>query len=375
MWSFPTLEPAIVSDSSFVIERRLDRPGTVEVRVGDSVEPTTVVARSASVERSVTVFVASELGVPNDEVRRRLTRPIGAAFAAGEEIARARKGLRSAAVTAPLAGVLSGVDDANGTIDLRASSASSELRALVDGVVERVIPDHGAVIRTSGARIFGAIGLGGETTGRLVVGLDRPDRELTADQVKDTWKGTIVLTGMTVGVPTLTRLQQAGVAGIIVGSLAEADIRRFVSTGNSTEATVGSFWRVGAPAAPFLAHAVQSPFVVVVTEGFGRLPMAEPLFAFLRQHEGSTLSMQATTAVGERLSRPEIYITGTSVAGTDRASDELHNGRQVRLIDIANLGTVGVVAEPLGFSSGDVLVELPNGSTRRANPANLEVLV
>ncbi|RIK46129.1 MAG: hypothetical protein DCC58_04185 [Chloroflexi bacterium] len=370
MWSFPTLEPAIVRGSSFVIERRLERAGDVEVRVGDSVEPHTVVARSGSLEKTTTVFVASELGIANDEVRRRLTRPIGSSFEAGEEIARVRRGLRTAAVTAPLAGVLTDVDDANGTVVLRASSASTELRALVDGVVERVIPDHGAIVRTSGSRVFGVIGFGGETTGRLVVGSDRHDRELTADQVRDTWKGTIVLTGMTVGVPTLQRLRQVGVAGIIVGSLAEADIRRFVSGSAGSEQSTAAFWRMGAPSAPFIAlH--DAPLVVIVTEGFGRIPMAEPVFTFLRQHEGTTISMQATTSVAERLSRPEIYIPGSAEANNDRTSDALRIGRPVRLIDNAHLGMVGVVADVLHDT---VSVELPNGARRTMQSANLEVL-
>jgi hypothetical protein len=374
VWSFPTLEPAIVSDSSFVIDRRLDRMGDVEVRVGDTVTPDTVVARSGSLEKTVTVFVASELGVANDDVRRRLTRPIGSSFEAGEEIARARRGLRTAAVAAPLPGVLVDVDDANGTAVLRASSASSELRALVDGVVERVVPDQGAIIRTSGARVFGAFGFGGETTGRLVVGLDRHDRELTADQVKDTWKGTIVLTGMTVGVPTLARLKQVGVAGIIVGSLAEGDIRRFFSSSGAAELTAATFWRIGAPGASFLTSTAEVPFVVVVTEGFGRIPMAEPVSSFLRQHEGNTISMQAMTAVGERLSRPEIYVTGGNVSGGDRASDEILPGRLVRLVDFANLGAVGTVVDP-GGASGWITVDLPQTSRRQVKAANVEVLI
>lgn len=374
MWSFPTLEPAIVSDSSFVIERRLERPGVVEVRVGDTVQPATVVAHSGSTERTLTIYVASELGVPANEVRRRLTRPIGSKFEAGEEIARARRGLRTAAVAAPVTGVLAEVDDASGTVLLRVSSEPSQLHALVDGIVERIIPDHGAIIRTSGSRIFGAIGFGGETSGRLVVGLDRPDRELTADQVRETWKGTIVLAGMTVGGPALTKLRQVGVAGVIVGSIAEADVRRFASASVSGEISAASFWRIGAPTSPFVAANIEMPFVVVVTEGFGRIPMAEPVFAFLRRHEGSTISMQAMTAVGDRLSRPEIYISGSSASG-DRASDELIPGRQVRLVDVANLGTVATIADLTPDAAGRIVVESTNGNRRRVNPVNVEVLV
>src|SRR5690606_28220406 len=103
--------------------------------------------------------------------------------------------------------------------------------------------------------------------------------------------------------------KQVGVAGIIVGSLSEADVRRFLSAGSqSREVRQGQFWTSRDHEAPFALEAGSAPFTIVATEGFGRIPMAEPVFDFLREHEGASASVMATTSVGTRLRRPEIYI-------------------------------------------------------------------
>jgi hypothetical protein len=383
VWSFPTLEPTIVEHGSFVVERLLERAGRVEVGVGDIVTPDAIVARSAKADKTITLYVASELGVPNDKIQRQLTKPVGSQFAAGEVVAHRRHGMRSSSLKAPMAGTLGAIDETAGTVQLTVSSESGELRALVHGDVDRVIPDRGALIRASGSRVFGILGFGPEAVGRIAVGLDRPDRELTADQVKDSWRGALVLTGMTVGVPAMQRLQQAGVAGIVVGSLAEADVRRMLSLGaDAAQVGAAAFWSPGHTRAPFVTRGAQAPFAIVVTEGFGRIPMADPVFSFLRQHESAVASVLPTTAVGEGLSRPEIYLTGGTDNAQDdgRANDELFAGRTVRVTGGA-LGSIGTLAaEPYERVSHDGARELvavvQRGSEELLVPAaNLEVLI
>lgn len=383
MWTFPTLEPAMVNGGTFVIDRMLDRQGEVVVRVGDQITPETIVARSLSAERSTVLFVASELGVPNNTVSRYLTKKVGSKFEQGETMARTRRGLRTVTFPAPSAGTLASVDESNGTVVFSLSSGQNQLRALVSGEVERVVPERGATIRSTGSRLFGIIGFGGEAIGPIVIGLDRGDREVTPDQVKDAWKGSIVVCGMTVGVPTLNKLKQIGVSGIIVGSLAEADVRRFlVSTGQGGgEERMASFWGSRHPDAPFAASSANAPFVIVATEGFGRLPMAEPVFNFLRDHAGQAASIQAATSVGHQLRRPEIYVAGTGSHKDGRASDELAPGRPVRLVGGNSLGTVGVcqsvayqrVADT-GIATTVADITLPSGDVRSVAVANIEVL-
>lgn len=387
MWTFPTLEPAMVSGGSFVLDRLLGQPGEVLVRVGDTVTPETVVARSAAIEKPMTLFVASELGVPNDNVQRYLAKPVGSSFAAGDVIARARVrgGLRTVTVTAPSAGVLTSLDESTGTVTFAVSSGQNALHALVNGEVERVIPDFGAVIRASGSRIFGIVGFGSEAIGAITFGPDRPDRELTAEAVRDSWKGRIVVCGMTVGVPALQKLRQVGVSGVIVGSLAEADIRRFLTGGQAgaaaSEVPPRVFWGSRHPAAPFAATAHDAPFVIVATEGFGRIPMAEALFAFLRDHEGETASIQAVTSVGGVLRRPEIYVTAAGAPAGQRASNDIVAGRLVRLTSGRQLGTIATCTGPAwprvtddGVVCQVADLQFPTGEHATVPVANLEVL-
>ncbi|MEX2315381.1 MAG: hypothetical protein WD628_06645, partial [Thermomicrobiales bacterium] len=333
----------MVSGGTFVLDRMLATGGEVIVRVGDQITPETIVARSISAERPTVLFVASELGVPNNTISRYLTKKVGSKFEQGDTIARTRRGLRTVSFPAPAAGTLTSVDESKGTVVFSVSSGQNQLRALVSGEVERVVPERGATIRSTGSRLFGIIGFGGEAVGPIVIGSDRGDREVTPEQVKDAWKGSVVVCGMTVGVPALNKLRQVGVSGIIVGSLAEADVRRFLaSASGGGEARAASFWGSRHPESPFAASAADAPFVIVATEGFGRLPMAELVFNFLRDHTGETASIQAATSVGNQLRRPEIYVSGSTSHGNGRASDELAPGRPVRLVGGRALGTVGV---------------------------------
>jgi hypothetical protein len=383
VWSFPTLEPVVVEQGSFLIERLLDRRGHVEIGVGDPVTPESVIARAESVDKSVTLYVASELGVPNDKIGRHLTKAVGSTFEAGEDIVRRRSGLRTAAVPAPFPGVLRRIDEVNGTVEFVISDAPDELRALVNGEVERIIPDRGAVIIATGSRVFGIVGFGGEAVGRLVVGPDRPDRELTPDQVRDTWRGAIVVAGMTVSVPTLKKLRQHGVAGIVVGSVAEADIRRFITNeAGAGELGAANFWQVSNAASDFAAPGATTPFVIVVTEGFGRIPMADTVYSFLRAHDGQMASLIAATYVGDRLTRPEIYLTAGTQGTGGRVSDELVAGRTVRFIGGKELVSVGTltsdevtVASLDGVRVAAVRVKRPNGAEDLVAAANIEVLV
>ena len=375
MSNYPTLDPVVVKNGSYFVDRVLERNGNVEVGVGDRVSPRDIVARTGDVEKSFTIYLANELGVPNDSLKKYLVKAIGSTVSEGEPIARVRRGLRTAAVRSPATGVLVHIDDSEGTITLTASSGPGEMTALVSGVVENVHADRGVTIRTEGSRVYGIVGFGHEAVGPLVVGSDRNDRELTADQVSTDWKGAIVLAGMTVGVPALTKLRDVGVAGVIVGSIAEGDIRRFMSpeSGNNT----ATFWTNDA----YGPTAVGSGLVVVITEGFGRLQMADPVYDFLSAMAGSEVSVSARTIVGAHLARPEVYCENSQDDGGG-ISAKFESGRPVRVTDTHRLGVAAVIkSEPAihAYSSGlqrqYVEVQFEGGNAEQVPLANVEILV
>jgi hypothetical protein len=374
--SYPTLDPVIVDRGTFHVDRLLGRPGQVAVHAGKQVSPRDIVARTDNVEKSFTLYLASELGVPTDSLRKYLVKSIGSTVAEGEPIARVRRGLRTAAVRSPAAGTLVQVDDAHGTVTLVASTGSTELPALVSGVVEVVHPGRGVTIQTSGSRVYGIVGIGGEAVGRLVIGSDRHDRELAADQVLPEWEGCVVLAGMTVGVPALNRMRDVGVAAVIVGSLAEGDIRRYISPNSALDAA--SYWThhgYGLPEPPSTGP------VIIVTEGFGRLQMADPVYEFLANHAGQDVSVSGRTVPGEQLARPEIYIAGdSSVAGG--VTDEPEDGRTVRVSDTHRLGSIGLIEgdrfihiTPTGLRQECFNVVFEGGVVERIPAQNIEVLI
>jgi hypothetical protein len=376
------LEPVVVNGGTFVMERMLDRPGDVLVGVGDEVGPDTVVARSQNVDKQVTLYAANELGLEADSLRKYLAKPIGSTVKSGDVIARVRRGLRTASVASPVDGTLLSADDSSGTIIVAASMGPHELRALVTGEVEQVVHGRGVVLRATGTRVYGIVGFGNEALGELVVGSDRNDRELTSESVDPAWRDKIVLAGLTAGVPALNRLREVGVAGVIIGSISESDIRRFLTpSGAEREGSAAHFWGALHGEGSFAWPALDVPFVIIATEGFGRRPMAEPIFSTLSQHGGMRVSVNAATAVGRDLRRPEIYITEGQSGSAERVTDALALGRQVRVVDPSQVGLVGVCVSdvyldiaPNGMAADVAQIQI--GDDIRIVPvANLEALV
>lgn len=371
-------EPIIVDRGLFLIERRLGVTGETRVRVGEFVQPDAVVAvASAAPGRAITLHLAREIGVEPAALASHLTKPIGSSFQAGEAVARVRRGLRLATASAPDSGTLTEIDETNGTALFVPTAASAEVRAQVHGEVSAVDEGRGVVIQAVGARVQGAVGFGEDTFGPLAVAIDRADRELTADGVTPDLKGALVLAGMTVSAATLRRLAEVGARGVIVGSIGEAEVRRFVQAGeDGAEVT----WRPGPFGTPLAPGLEKAPLAVFVTEGFGRRPMAAPIFQFLTQRDGQEASLLLPSVPSDD-PRPALYFTAPIASGEDAVRPVAPaNGIVARLCDPEHLGTVvtcrsePVLRPALGAQRAVVEVELANGSRRWVPAANLEIL-
>lgn len=372
-------EPVIVDGAQFVVERALEVSGSVSVRVGDSVEPDkTIAVASAPSGRVMTLHLARELGVAANSISQFLTKPIGSSFEAGEAVARSRRGLRSAVANAPFAGKVTEIDETAGTAILIPATTQFELSAMVFGQVEALIDDRGALISTSGSRVRGALGLGASVVGPVRAAIDRADRELTADAVGEDLRGAVVLAGMTAGAATMRRLAEVGARAVVMGSVSEAEIRRAVYPGR--EPAVGLFWRDGSGGYALSAEVDRVPITVFVTEGFGRRPMAGPLFKFLSEHEGQLATILPGRA-GVDEGWPYLYFS-TAPSQQDHPVPRVapSDGARARLVDPAQLGTVvvcrsGVMTE---FAPGGrrqvVEVETSGGDRLRVPLANLEIL-
>ncbi|HET9016077.1 MAG TPA: hypothetical protein VFN57_10805 [Thermomicrobiaceae bacterium] len=372
-------EPVIVEGAQYVVERAMDVPGTVSVHVGDAVDPKRSIAvASAPSGRVMTLHLARELGVPPASIAQYLTKPIGSTFEAGEAVARARRGLRTAAANAPFAGTVTEIDETAGTAILHPATTQFELQSLVFGQVEALVDDRGALISTGGARVRGAFGLGAAVVGPVRAAIDRADRELTADAIGEDLRGAVVLAGMTAGSATIRRLAEVGALAVIMGSISEGEIRRAVFPGS--EPAVERFWRSGPGDVALIAEVDRVPITVFITEGFGRRPMAAPVFDFLMQHEGQPATI-LTGRAGVDEGWPYLYLSAAP-APEDRPVPHIGpaDGLHARLVDPAQLGTVVVCRSGsfTEFAAGGprevAEVETASGERVSVPLANLEFL-
>ena len=299
-----SFEPAIVRDSTFYVDRAMTESGEVHVRQGDRVDPATELATAMVAEgRPIMLNIARELDMEPDAVSRYLTKPIGSEFEEEEPIARVRRGLRSVTCKAPVRVTLSTLDKSTGVATLVPQSHPQRLIANVHGEVDSVIEGRGVWLRVGGSRVQGVMALGQDTFGPLRVAVDRADREFTADMVDPDFRDSIVLGGMTLGTSALRKLSEVGARGVIVGSISDGEIRRYMTSGE-TEPSSMMLWRRGPQ-----EFSGQAPLTVFVTEGFGRRRMAQPIFQYLSGQENQTTSLLVPTGSDVLSTRPTLYIS------------------------------------------------------------------
>ncbi|MEJ2208673.1 MAG: hypothetical protein P8129_06505 [Anaerolineae bacterium] len=321
------VESTITPVTTIRRERLLPAAGQVLVRPGEMVGPK-YVRKSPGDAVQANEVIASPKGL----------------------LGRLRGGLRS-----PVNGEV--IDVREGLILIQSASTTYELTAHLKGQVTNVMPQRGVVISAVGALIQGVWGSGGEAEGVLKVLVDNPQRPLRARSIDVSCHGTIVVGGRILDEKALEQGVEAKVRGVVAGS-------------------------VSAELCPFLESL---PYPVIITEGFGALPMSDPVFALLHANMGQQAMLGATTLTRWGARRPEILVPL-------RAEDEkppeearprpLEVGDRVRILRAPHLGSVGRIEDlldrPQAIESGARVlaarVDLGDGESVVVPLANLEVI-
>lgn len=352
-------------------ERRLPLRGEVLVAAGQKVEAGTVVARSELPGNVQTVNLAARLSLDPARVASALVHPIGTFVRKGEVVAEGKSlfGLVSQKAEAPADGTIESVSPVTGQLILRERPIPVEVTAYVQGVVASVLPGEGAVVRTQGAFIQGVFGVGGETAGPLVTAVDRPDATLEATHLTDAMRGHVVVGGGYASYATLERARAVGVAAVVVGGFDDRDLRALL--GRDLGVAITGSEELG--------------LTLILTEGFGRLAIAERTWSLLARHAGRMASVSGATQIRAGVIRPEVVIPLEPAPGHagEGAAGGLDPGAPVRIVRDPHFGRLGVVAElpvaPQEIDSGArvrvVVVRCSDdGSAVTVPRANVEVL-
>ena len=326
-----------VTEHTTVRRRRmLSLPGNVLVAVGGIVRANQAVARAELPGKVYPLNLANQLGVAPDEIHEYLIKKAGDSVQKDEILAENKPLIKwlKTEVLSPITGVVESVSPVTGQVLLREPPRVLELLGYVDGCIVEVIPQQGVVVETDCSLVQGIFGIGGETRGDIVIAVTSPDEALAARHLTANMKGKVVVGGSFISSDALTRAKEVEVAGLVVGGIHDKDLRALL--GYDLGVAITGTEQVG--------------FTLILTEGFGAIPMASKTFTLLSAHAGQSASISGATQIRAGVIRPEIIIpkrageSGAHGASTVPQREGIRIGDQVRIIRDPLFGRIGEVA-------------------------------
>ncbi len=362
-----------VTERTIVRRRRiLPLPGSVLVQVGDAVRADTAVARAELPGKVVPLNLANQLGIAPDEINDYLVKKEKDSVQKDDVLAENKPFIKwfKTEIRSPITGTVESVSTITGQILLREPPRVLELRGYIDGTIADVHPEQGVTVETTCSLVQGIFGIGGETSGELVMGVKAPDQPLLPEQLNPSMKGKVVVGGAFLSAATMTRAKELGIVGLVVGGIHDKDLRALL--GYDLGVAITGTEQVG--------------FTLILTEGFGTIPMAPKTFALLSAHAGQKASISGATQIRAGVIRPEIIIPHSGPAAATKVAQAEREGIQfgdpVRIIRDPLFGKIGAVsglpselrAIPTESEVRVLEVRFPDGTTTVVPRANIEVI-
>lgn len=336
-------------DHQRIREKRLAPfSGEVNVSYREKVDSSTIIARYPTFSHPLLLPVAKYLSVPEDQLPSYLLRVVGEEVKKGEALA-GRRGFLSRIYRSPTAGKI--VSLSRGRMILDPSPSTAELLAHLSGTVVELVPNRGAVIETRGALLEGVWGRGGETSGILKMVTEGEIGPLGKELLDSRFSESIVVWKGWATKESLLAAADSGIRGMVLGSL---------------------------PAT--LLDAVSSlPYPLMLTEGFGEMPMARPIAQFLGRQTWQEVYLSA------RSFRPHLitpFEPAEPFVEEEGPAGSLQPGQQVRIIGGKWAWQTGLVVDPTprwqrlesGLFAWCVEVALEEGKKFAVPLTNLQLL-
>ena len=365
--------PGLTVSERITIQRKrlLPLPGTVLVTVGETVRADMPVARAELPGKVLALNLANQLGVAPGEIHDYLIKKEGDRIQKDEIIAENKPFIKwfKTEISSPITGTIESLSPITGQVLFREPPKVLEVLAYVDGTIVEVHPQQGVTIETSCSLVQGIFGIGGETSGEIVMGVTRPDETLVPANLTPVMKGKVVIGGAFLSADTLARAKQVGVAALVIGGIHDKDLR--VLLGYDLGVAITGTEQVG--------------FTLVLTEGFGTIPMATKTFRLLAAHAGQKASVSGATQIRAGVIRPEIIIPqGASPMAAALATQRegIRIGDPVRIIRDPLFGVIGEVSRlpselqtiPTESEVRVLEVRFGDGRTAVIPRANIEVI-
>ncbi|MGR3219432.1 MAG: hypothetical protein ACUZ8H_06380 [Candidatus Anammoxibacter sp.] len=369
-----------VSEKTTVLKKRtLPLLGNVLVKKGDIVRSDMIVAKTELPGKVHSINVINKLGISPGRINEYMLKKKGDSVTVDEPLAESKPWLKFLKVNckSTINGTVENISTITGQVLLREEPRPVQINAFIDGRVVETIEKEGVTIETTATFIQGIFGIGGETTGELVIPVKNPDSVLAETDIDESFKEKIVVAGAFIDYKTLKKAIEVGVKGVIVGGFDDETLKEILG------------YDIGVA----ITGAETIGITIIITEGFGRIEIAQKTFDLLKSRSGAKTSINGATQIRAGVVRPEVVIPYQGETGVGSASDTkdeeaekeqtgIKIGDPVRIIRNPLFGKIGIVndlpADPKIIETGSKLrileVKFPDGAVSTIPRSNVEAI-
>ncbi len=351
--------------------RELPLSGMTLVKPGDRVEADTPVLAAELPGEVEIIRIADQLGLDAETIGPGLRIGVGQRVEKGDLLCEIKTffGMFSNRLHSPVSGHVEFFTETNAHLGIRYDSHPITVDAYVSGVVLEVEDGKSVTVSTEGAFVQGIFGVGGERRG-TILSLDCPLDAVINDRMLQglNLHHRVLVGGAAFSGEALRACAAGGVSAVITGSIDSATLGEFAGEEISVSVTGDE----------------DVPFTLIITEGFGRLPLSHRVATLLQQLSGKACSVNGATQVRAGATRPEIIVPlETRLEGqTSETSAALAVGRRIRLIRMPHFGQFATIREmpgkPERVPSGAIVrvlrAEIDNGEVVTVPRSNVELV-
>ena len=350
--------------------RKLPIKGDVLVELGDIVSSDDTIARAYISGDPIMIDAASTLQVQPFELDIYMLKKAGDKLKEGDIVGRFKAffGLINRVIESPVDGTLESVSEITGQIVIRQNQVPIEVNSYIPGEIIEILPKEGAVIKTRGVYIQGIFGLGSQAHGPIKMIDEFVSSDAVENMLSDDLKDKILVIFNHIDLKSLKKAISVGVSGLIVGGIKDEVLMEFL--GEELGVAITGEEDVG--------------ITLIVTEGFGEIPMSQRTYNILKEFEGYPASINGTTQIRAGVIRPEIIVSHNLKANEEKVN--LHSGMligtRVRIIREPYFGKIceitGFPVEPKKIETGSLVrvltVKLDDVTEVTIPRANVEIL-
>jgi hypothetical protein len=189
-------------------------------------------------------------------------------------------------VKSPTTGTVKMVDTRTGTVTVQYDITPVPLKAFIKGRITDVREGLSVKIRAVGTIVYGIVGFGGENSGILKV-------VRNSDEAFHGASGHVLVSTEPADEGMLRKCAESDVSGIVAPSIDHMDWVNFF--GQETNVAITGDEDI--------------PFTLILTEGFGQLPLSKELVTLFDTMEGRTASLTGRTQIRAGVIRPAVIIS------------------------------------------------------------------